>query len=130
MTHAAPETVTVVLPAPYPDDTIHPYWVPKSDEPGQQISVDGPDRVSIEFTSKWRVMDAETARNTAAALLAAAKVADELDARSFPCVVDDCPRRFADYADLNRHCRAEHVQTTSRYPGADKSGDFTWFALP
>ncbi|MDM2446235.1 hypothetical protein PP556_14570 [Mycobacteroides abscessus] len=120
-------TASVDLPEPYPDDTEFPYWVP---EPGQQISVRGPGVVSIELTARWRSVDPETARATAAALLAAAQTAEELNARSFPCVVDGCPHRFVTYDALNRHSRSAHVQTTKRYPGADASGDFTWHHLP
>jgi hypothetical protein len=118
--------VSVDLPDPYPDDTEFPYWVP---EYGQQVCVQAPGLVSVELTSKWRTVDEETARAIAAALLAAAKVAEELRRDSFPCVVDDCPQRFVSVDALNRHSKRAHVQTTSRYPGADAAGNFRWFPV-
>lgn len=99
---------TVDLPEPYPDESEFPYWVI---EPGDRVRVTAPGVVALE---------PEVARGIAA---------DELEAQSFPCVVDDCPDRFVTRAALNRHSRTSHVQTTCRYPGVDAAGDFMWFAL-
>lgn len=116
-------TVTVDLPDPYPDDTEFPYWSPES---GQQIGVDGPGLVSVEVTARHRIVDVATARAFAGALLAAAKVAEDLDRQAFPCVVDDCPARFVSYAALNRHSRIMHAQHFICYPGSNQVGDFAW----
>lgn len=72
----------VKLPEPYPDDTVHPYWVTEDTNGPQLVRVTDSDEgvegnwVGIEFSARHRTITRETARELGIALLAAADKAE------------------------------------------------------
>ncbi|QAU07216.1 hypothetical protein HOV03_gp76 [Gordonia phage Asapag] len=68
---------------PYPDDTVHPYWVATDVDGPQVVKVTDSDDscdenwVGIEFSARWRTVDVATARRLASMFASAADVAEE-----------------------------------------------------
>lgn len=79
---AAAKLAVVELPEPYPDETIYPYWSVEDVNGPQVVGVTESDDdsehewVSIQFSARWRTVDAPTARALGLALLAAAAEAE------------------------------------------------------